>query len=259
MVSSDKPGILIVEDDVILSTLTKTMLVRMGYDVTGTVSTVQEALSSVVEHAPDLVLMDINLGTKFDGIDAANYIYHCFNTPVVFLTGTADWEVLKRAKTAEPFGYVTKPFTKEGLCAAIEVAYNSFQINKPEIDRIRKKILETMAGDDAYLIIDEKGTIIFMNGYAEHMTGFSYGEAFLNALGNVLLMKDRQSEVRFSKQSLIKDLGTASILNQVYVVRVVSRNRKVKNAKLSTKTINDRSGKLMGYIVKLEEVQGKML
>jgi len=259
MITSDKPGILIVEDDNILATLTKTMLTRMGYDVVGAVSTVQEALGSVVEHAPDLVLMDINLGTKFDGIDAANYVYHCFNTPVVFLTGTADWDVLERAKTAEPFGYVTKPFTKEGLCAAIEVAYSSFQMNKPEIDRIRKKLLETMAGDDGYLLIDEKGTIIFMNGYAEHMTGFSYGEAFLNAIGDVLVMKDRQSEVRFSKQNMIKDLGTAGILNQIYVVRVVSRSRKVKNAKMSVKPIKGRSGQVCGYIVRLEEVQGKML
>jgi|MTBAKMStandDraft_1061839.scaffolds.fasta_scaffold14859_3 AmiR/NasT family two-component response regulator len=259
MISLDKPRILIVEDDAILSALTKTMLIRMGYEVVGTVSTVREALGSVVEKIPDLVLMDINLGTTFDGIDAANYIYHCFNTPVVFLTGTSEPDVLDRAKTAEPFGYVTKPFTREGLCAAIEIAYSSFQMNKPEIDRIRKKFLETIAGDDAYFLIDEKGTIIFMNGYAGHMTGFSYDESFLAGLGDVLVMKDRQSEIRFSKQSLIRDIGTAGILNQVYVVRVVSRNRKVKAAKLSVKPIKDRSEQVIGYIVRLEEVQGKML
>lgn len=259
MVSLDKPRILIVEDDAILSALTRTMLIRMGYEVVGAVSTVREALGSVVEKIPDLVLMDINLGTTFDGIDAANYIYHCFNTPVVFLTGTADPEILDRAKVAEPFGYVTKPFTREGLCAAIEIAYSSFQMNKPGVDRIRKKFLETIAGDDAYFLIDEKGTIIFMNGYAAHMTGVSYDEGFLNPLGDLLIMKDRQSETRFSKQSMVRDIATAGILNQVYVVRVVSRSRKVKTAKMSVKPIKGRSERVVGSILKLEEVQGKML
>ncbi|TAJ44932.1 ATP-binding response regulator [Methanofollis fontis] len=255
----EKPVILIVEDDAILSTLTKTMLTRMGYEVSGCESNVQDAFKHVVQYAPDLVLMDINLGTKFDGIDGANYIYHSFNTPVVFLTGNIDMEVLERAKSAEPFGYVTKPFTKEGICATIEVAYNAFLMNNPEMSKNRRKVLDKMASDDAYILINETGTIIFMNPYAERITGASYAKAFLVNIVHVLTMKDRQSPVRFGKATLLQDLLTAAMLKQTYTVTVTSRSGKTKNARLTVSQIKDRQDRGIGYIVGLEEILGRMM
>jgi DNA-binding NarL/FixJ family response regulator len=45
-----------------------------------------------------------------------------FDIPVIFLTAFSEDKILKRAKQAEPFGYLLKPFQDRDIKAAIEVA-----------------------------------------------------------------------------------------------------------------------------------------
>ena len=59
---------------------------------------------------PDLVLMDIVLQGRMDGIEAADIIRSRWGIPVVFVTAHADRERLERAKLVYPFGYIIKPF-----------------------------------------------------------------------------------------------------------------------------------------------------
>src|SRR5439155_72108 len=75
----------------------------------------------VVIH-PDLVLMDIRLRGRIDGVSAAQELGGRLAIPVVYLTSYADDETLHRAKLTEPFGYIVKPFEKKDLHATIEMA-----------------------------------------------------------------------------------------------------------------------------------------
>lgn len=259
MTSSDKPGILIVDDDTGLSTLTKTILCRKGYDVVGTVSTAREVFGAVVGAAPDLVLMDINLGTTFDGIDAANYVYHCFHTPVVFLTGTTDRAAVERAKTAEPFGYVTKPFSRDGLCAAIEEAYAAFQTSHPEVERIRRQYLEALAGKDGYLLLDDQGAVVYMNGYAEYLAGVPHGSVFLNPLGDVVKMEACRSGAGSSQQNLFETFETLDRSDRHPVVQFVSRQGEVKTARLNVRSFRGRDGRVVGSFLHLKDLSGTTL
>ncbi|MBE0517566.1 MAG: response regulator, partial [Methanophagales archaeon] len=70
----------------------------------------------------DLILMDIVMPGKLDGIDAASTIKAELDTPVIFLTASADDKFVERAKNLESFGYITRPFHESELKAAIEVA-----------------------------------------------------------------------------------------------------------------------------------------
>jgi len=83
------PGetILIVEDDVIISLFLETILTRLGYVVLDPVASGEEAIAAVAAHRPDLVLMDIRLSGKMDGITAAERIQAVLPVPVVYLTG----------------------------------------------------------------------------------------------------------------------------------------------------------------------------
>lgn len=114
--------ILIVEDERIVAKDISKRLKNLGYIVVAAVSSGEEAIEKAGETRPDLVLMDIRLKGKIDGINASEQIRAEFNIPVIFLTAYADEKTLQRAKVTEPFGYIVKPFDERELYAAIEVA-----------------------------------------------------------------------------------------------------------------------------------------
>jgi CheY-like chemotaxis protein len=122
-----KARILIVEDEAITVSALKRELASLGYQVAGTASTTDEALSGVETQKPDLVLMDIRLAGAINGIVAAVAIRGNFHVPVVFLTAHADDRTMERAVGAGAFGYVLKPFSGAGLKAAIETALHKHQ------------------------------------------------------------------------------------------------------------------------------------
>ncbi len=117
-----RPQILVVEDDPVISMLVTDRLTKFGYDVTATVSTGEEALTKAEKHAPDLVLMDIKLEGRMDGIETARSLRTLFDIPVIYVTAFTDEAFLERAKEAEPLGYLVKPYGERELRSAIEMA-----------------------------------------------------------------------------------------------------------------------------------------
>ncbi|HCV32493.1 MAG TPA: hybrid sensor histidine kinase/response regulator, partial [Microcoleaceae bacterium UBA9251] len=120
--------ILVVEDEIIVAEDIAGRLKRMGYAVTATVPSGEEAIAKVAENQPDLVLMDIVLKGDMDGITAAEKIRINTNVPTVFLTAYADEKTLQRAKLTDPFGYIVKPFQQQDLRVTIEIALHRREI-----------------------------------------------------------------------------------------------------------------------------------
>lgn len=116
-----KASIMIVEDEFVVSHDLAVSLTDLGYTVCAQVDSGTGAIQQAGQHHPDLILMDIRLKGEMDGIQAAACIHQLYRMPVIFLTAHADQELLKRAKIAEPFGYLLKPFTKADLYTALEV------------------------------------------------------------------------------------------------------------------------------------------
>lgn len=117
----EKKEILIVEDERIVAEDIKSKLEYVGYSVAGIASSGEESVKKSEKLRPDLVLMDIVLEGKMNGIEAAAQILSRFNIPVVYLTAYSDEKTLKKAKVTEPFGFLTKPFEAQGLFTAIEM------------------------------------------------------------------------------------------------------------------------------------------
>ena len=84
---NNQKSILIVEDEVMLSAWLKIQLEDEGYEVCGSFTTGEEAVEFVKETKPDVILMDINLVGKIDGIEAAEVITEKSNIPIIFMTG----------------------------------------------------------------------------------------------------------------------------------------------------------------------------
>ena len=120
--------ILVVEDEIIVAEDIAGRLKKLGYSVTATVASGEEALEKVAENQPDLVLMDIVLKGEMDGVTAAEKIRSQVNVPTIFLTAYADDKTLQRAKLTDPFGYIIKPFQQNDLRVAIEIALHRHEI-----------------------------------------------------------------------------------------------------------------------------------
>lgn len=97
-------------------------LIAMGYRVAGTASTGLKALELIDQKRPDLILMDIQIKGDMDGIATAHEIRKKHRLPVIFLTAYSEDATLEKAKLAEPYGYILKPFEQRDLKSNIEIA-----------------------------------------------------------------------------------------------------------------------------------------
>ncbi|MCH8317010.1 MAG: response regulator [Bacteroidetes bacterium] len=140
----NKAKILIVEDELITARDIESCLKEFGYLVTGIVTSGEDAVKKTERSNPDLVLMDIRLKGKMDGIEAAQIIRDKFNIPVIYLTAHSDKETLKRAKITKPFGYVLKPFQENELHTQIEMALecHSVELKLRESEERYKNIMQ---------------------------------------------------------------------------------------------------------------------
>ncbi len=121
----------IVEDEVIIADHIADILVKLGYDVTEPAGSYAEAIQMIEDEKPDLLLLDIQLRGKKDGIDVATKIKDNYHLPFIFLTANADIATVERAKKANPASYLIKPFTKDDLYTAIEICIHNSSVTKP--------------------------------------------------------------------------------------------------------------------------------
>jgi len=114
--------ILIVENEALEALDIQDNLERWGYEVPAVVSSGEEAIKKAEEFKPDLILMDIFLTGKVDGIEAARKINEGMNIPVIYITAYSDDETMERAKSTFPFSYLIKPIENKELKFAVETA-----------------------------------------------------------------------------------------------------------------------------------------
>lgn len=119
----------IVEDEMIISETIAMALEQLEYQIAGVVGTYKEAIAMIEKTSPDLVLLDINLGTKKDGIDLAFEVKERFGTPIIFLTANSDPATVNRAKDIHPLAFLVKPFSQNDLFSAIEIGWNNYNKN----------------------------------------------------------------------------------------------------------------------------------
>jgi len=114
--------ILVVDDEAIITMQLEERLSIMGYNVAGMAASGEEGIEKARKFQPDLVLMDIVMPGKLNGIEAAKIITTELDIPVVFVTAYADDAIIEKAKSVRPYGYIVKPFNELEIKAAIEVA-----------------------------------------------------------------------------------------------------------------------------------------
>jgi PAS domain S-box-containing protein len=186
--------ILVVEDEALVADDLQRTLTRLGYVVPMPVATADDATEAVATLGPDLVLIDIKLRGKRDGIDAGREIRARFAKPIIYLTSHSDDATLARAKETSPHGYLLKPFNERELRIAIEVALHKHEIESRLAVRERWFWTTLRSIGDAVIATDPDEIITFMNVVAERLTGWG-PEALGRPLGEVFRVLDEAGEL----------------------------------------------------------------
>ena len=171
--------ILVVEDEMIIAAKISMHLTNLGYEVTGILPRGEEALLSVEEHRPDIVLMDIRLKGEINGIDTAILMQKHADMPVIFLTANADEATFNKAKAAKPYAFISKPYKQTDLQRAIELTISHLATDENKLtddhgvndqpfilsDRIfvrqREKMIKIIVADILYIEADRNYCRIF--------------------------------------------------------------------------------------------------
>ena len=163
--------ILIVEDELIVAIDLKGILEFLGYSVPGIAQSGEKALDAVSRERPDLILMDIQLQGKMDGIETAALVYSRYQIPVIYVTAFSDDMTIDRAKLTEPLGYISKPFNHRELRTSIEIALYKHRM-RTMLEDGRELLAVTLKSiGDAVVTIDKDGLIRFCNESASELIG----------------------------------------------------------------------------------------
>ena len=116
------PRILIVEDQYFVAVDCELNLRSAGFDCVGLATTAAGALDLAERERPDLIVMDIHLASRVDGVEAAIVIYERLGIRCIFASAHADALTHKEAERARPLAWVDKPYAANQLIAAVNEA-----------------------------------------------------------------------------------------------------------------------------------------
>ena len=126
-------SILIVEDELLIAEHISRILQSAGYSNIHVAINVDEAVSIIRDQTPQVVLTDIMLGSSKTGIDLGSLLQNDYKLPFIYITSHSDPEILSKAKHTHPNAYLVKPFKKEDLLVAIELAlFSAETVAKPK-------------------------------------------------------------------------------------------------------------------------------
>lgn len=119
--------ILIVEDEEVTAFALTTLLESLGYEVTDSVNNAQDALKSIADNPPDLMISDIMIKGSVSGSELAKKVYLKYKLPIIFLTAYCDDEMIQYAIDANACGYIMKPYKEHEIKAMISLAIHKLK------------------------------------------------------------------------------------------------------------------------------------
>lgn len=123
-----------------------------GFTVPAVFRSGEDVLRELPRHNPDLVLMDIVLDGRIDGIETAEQILDLFQIPVVYLTAYSNAEVIRRVTQSAPYGCLVKPCQIHEIVRSIEIALARHRMEETlvESEKRYRKIFDNVS--DAIMV-----------------------------------------------------------------------------------------------------------
>jgi diguanylate cyclase (GGDEF)-like protein/PAS domain S-box-containing protein len=246
------PKILVVENEKKIALDIKNRLQNLGYVVPEITSSGEDAIKKVEETNPSLVLVDICLSGKIDGLQVANIITNNFQVPVLYLTDASP-QTTNKNQTIEPFCYITKPVVEQDLYTAIEMALYKHKTQRKLQEEQQKFMAILKSMGCAVIITDNYGCIQMMNPVAESLTAWTQNEAMTKNLTQVLNLVDKNTG------AMIKDLSrqvirTGVILNLPESFTLIAKDDSEIQIGGSIAPIRDDDGNIIGTVLVFQDI-----
>lgn len=188
--------IMVVDDEATITTHLEELLTSMGYEVAARASSGEEAVAKAEHLKPDLILMDIVMPGKIDGIEASQRIRAQKDIPIIFLTAHADDRFIERARSIQPYGYILKPFQTGEIKASIETALFKTAMERRLLKSEEKFRSVVESARDAIILSDINGTIIEWNQSAQTIFGYEKEEVLGRPLSILMPARYRNAHQR---------------------------------------------------------------
>ncbi len=114
---------MIVEDDPLLSIVEEKLVRSLGYEVAGKATSGEDAINSILDINPSILLMDIQLAGSLNGIETMKKLRNLnIEIPVIFLSGDNSDVVISEANAVNYTDFLLKPVSKAALSESLEKA-----------------------------------------------------------------------------------------------------------------------------------------
>ncbi len=243
---------MVVEDEFITAEHLRRSLRDFGYEVCAVTSSAAEAIREAHTRPPDLVLMDIILKGGIDGVEVAQYLRSRFDAPIIFITAYGNKEIMERAKQAEPYGYILKPFQARELQTAIEMALYRRQKEMKQRDTEQWRLAALNTIEEAVIVTNTDGEIIFINSGAGKLTEWEIDAALGRRLSSLIAVSDREDDR--NADDLSKRFIDAAEKNDIWI-QVSFRNKPEKQIELRPLVVSGPSGNPKFLIALLREIE----
>ena len=247
-------NVLIVEDEALVALELRENVERLGHEVIEITDNAERAVSLALKNRPDLVIMDVRLSGKMDGIEAASVIRRSADIPVVFLTAYSGDEMLTRATQSGPYGYLLKPVQERQLESAIRVAMHRHRRDSRLRESYREASTILRALPNAVVVTDNSLVVRYVNASAERLLHISIRDSVGKPLSSVVKIGDinlaRDSMVGFDE--VLDDGRSVDLGEHTLHLRGASAGR----IGIEVSPLIERSGVIIGALVNLREPRG---
>ncbi|MDR0756141.1 MAG: response regulator [Puniceicoccales bacterium] len=241
-------SICIVEDDINSAFVLQTILSKSGYEVLPPVSTGEEAIARAASDNPALILMDITLSGKLDGIEAAKRIKQKYDIPIIYLTGYSPDTIIQRVKETTPFGFIIKPYDPKSVLITIEMALHKAAIEHESMETKRRLAITLGTLQNPVFSTDATGHITYLNAAAQNFLGVNLthvmGQPFDHFLSFYTLDSKQKPMASFLE---FKDKQEAS------EVVTLNKDRQQRYVRIQVNTLSDLYQNVEGYVIALND------
>ncbi|MCP4429182.1 MAG: response regulator [Chloroflexi bacterium] len=168
---SNKSRILIVDDDAIIRETMNDLLSLEGYELAFAANG-REALTQTAVFDPDLVLLDIMM-PKMSGFEACQHLRADPKTaelPIILVTAFDDHDSRLRGIEAGADDFISKPYDSIELRARVRAITRLNRYRRLMAERTKfKRVVES--AQDGYLLLNNKGEVLFTNAKAREYLG----------------------------------------------------------------------------------------
>ncbi len=228
--------ILIVEDEPIIGQDIQDTLQNLGYEVSEVIPSGEEAVEKSLILKPDIILMDIALSGKMDGIDAVKKIREKLNIPIIYLTAHTEEITFNRARETEPYGYLVKPVGRNDFYTAIETALHRHEL-EIRLQESKNRYRTLIENANEAIIVAQDGIIKFANPKTIELFGYTPEEYASRPFAEFIHPDDKEMVIQRHVRRL-----KGEDFEQVYTFRMIDKEGNTKWMEINV-TLIDWNGK----------------